>query len=77
MLLGNYSVLNRTPGYWRSGGATGQGMDRPNFNCSGASRNCFTADAFDPTSSHPLGKAPGNAMVIAQKNGGIGTRNTT
>lgn len=74
MLLGNYSVLNRTPGYWRSGGATGQGMDRPNFNKSGPARNRFTADALDPIASHPLGTAPGNALVIAQKAGGLGSR---
>lgn len=74
-LHGNYSVLYKSPGSWRSGGATGQGLDRPNFNRSGPTRNRFTADAFDPITSHPLGKAPGNALVIAQKDGGIGTRN--
>lgn len=75
MLLGNYSVLNRSPGYWRSGGAIGQGMERPNSNLSGAARNRFTADALSPRTSHPLGTAPGTALVIAQKGGGIGTRN--
>jgi hypothetical protein len=74
-LLGNYSVLYKTPGYWRSGGATGQGLDRANFNGSGPTRNRFTTTVIDPITSHPLGTAPGNAFVIAQKDGGIGTRN--
>lgn len=74
-LHGNYSVLYKSPGSWRSGGATGQGLDRPNFNLSGPTRNRFTADALDPITSHPLGTAPGNALVIAQKDGGIGSRN--
>jgi hypothetical protein len=74
-LLGNYSVLYKTPGFWRGGGATGQGLDRPNFNGSGPTRNRFTATELDPITSHPLGTAPGNALVAAQKDGGIGGRN--
>jgi hypothetical protein len=73
-LLGNYSVLYKSAGSFRSGGATGQGLDRANSNRNGPSRNRF-AGAFDPRTSHPLGTAPGNALVIAQKPGGIGSRN--
>lgn len=74
-LLGNYSVLYKTPGYWRSGGATGQGLDRSNFNGSGPSRNRFTSSAIPAATAHPLGTLPGNAIVIPQKSGGIGSRN--
>lgn len=73
-LHGNYSVLYKSPGSWRSGGATGQGLDRPNYNRSGAQRNRYTTSAIDARTSHPLGTAPGNAVVIAQKAGGIGSR---
>jgi hypothetical protein len=74
-LLGNYSVLYNSAGSFRSGGATGQGLDRANFNKGGPIRNRFTASAIDPRTAYPLGTAPGNAIVIAQKAGGIGSRN--
>lgn len=72
-LHGNYSVLYKSPGTWRSGGATGQGLDHPNFNRSGPQRNLFSV--IDPRSAHPLGTAPGNAVINPQKAGGIGSRN--
>jgi hypothetical protein len=74
-LHGNYSVLYKSAGSFRSGGATGLGLDRPNFNKSGPTRNRFTATGLDPITSHPLGTAPGKALVAAQKDGGIGGRN--
>ena len=76
MLLGNYSVLYTTAGSWRSGGATGQGRDRPNFNGSGPSRNRFTASVIDSKSAHPSGYILGDALVPAQKSGGLGASNT-
>lgn len=75
-LLGNYSVLYKSPGYWRSGGATGQGLDRPNSNLSGASKNRYTADAIDPKTSFPSGYSLGLALVPAQKDGGMAASNT-
>ena len=75
-LLGNYNVLYKSAGSFRSGGATGLGVDRCNFNGSGPSRNRYTADAIDPKSSHPSGYTPGLALVIAQKDGGMAASNT-
>ena len=75
-LLGNYSVLYKSPGYWRGGGATGQGLDRPNFNTSGAARNQFTVDAIDPKSAFPSGYILGYALVPAQRDGGLAASNT-
>lgn len=73
-LIGNYSVLYKTAGSWRSGGATGQGLDRPNFNKSGPARNRF--QSTDPKSSVPSGYKPGLALVIAQKTGGMAASTT-
>jgi len=75
-LHGNYSVLYKSPGSWRSGGATGQGLDRSNFNGSGAARNQFTVDAIDPKSAFPSGYSLGWALVPAQKDGGLAASNT-
>ena len=68
-LLGNYSVLYKSPGSWRSGGATGQGLDRPNFGNWGRARNLFTV--IDPLSAVPSGYVPGYAIISAQKDGGL------
>lgn len=75
-LLGNYSVLYKSPGYWRGGGATGQGLDRSNFNTSGARRNVFEATAIDPKSAFPSGYILGFALNPAQKDGGLAASNT-
>ena len=47
MLIGNYSVLNKTPGRWLSGGSTAgtnQAQTRANFLNNGSSRNAHYAD---------------------------------
>lgn len=73
-LIGNMSVLYKTAGSFRSGGATGLGLDRPNFNKSGPARNRF--QATDPRCSVPSGYAPGFALVNAQKDGGLAASTT-
>lgn len=71
MLIGNYTVLAKSPCRWRSGGATGLGMDRSNWNTSGAARGIFSGWA-DPKSAYPNGYPPGAALIVAQKSGGMG-----
>ena len=72
-LIGNYSVLLKSPGRWQSGGATGQGKERSNWNMSGQARNMFaTQSTFLKSSSTPIGYAPGYAQTIAQTGGGLG-----
>ena len=75
-LIGNYDVLYKSAGSFRSGGATGLGNDRANFGASGPARNRFTLDGIDPKSAHPSGYTPGTALVIAQKGGGMAASNT-
>lgn len=71
-LLGNYTVLSKTPGRWQ-GGSSGLGKERSNWNKSGASRNRFISQSgFLGTSSTPIGYGPGYALVLAQSTGGLG-----
>jgi len=75
-LIGNISVLEKTPGRWRGGGATGQGMLRSSFNHHNAARNAF-AGGFDAKTSIPSGYIAGSAFVMAQGDGGMGTSSYT
>ena len=75
-LIGNISVLEKTPGRWRGGGATGQGMQRSSFNHHNAARNAF-AGGFDAKTSIPSGYIAGSAFVMAQGDGGMGTSSYT
>lgn len=76
MLLGNRSVLYKSAGTWRSGGATGLGLDRPNFNRWGSARNRFEATTIDPKTSVPSGYSAGLALIMAQQSGGMAASNT-
>jgi hypothetical protein len=75
-LHGNYSVLEKTAGRFLSGGSTGLGMFRASFGKAGPSRNFYAGDAgIDNKSGTPEGYGPGDAMLIPQKSGGLGSRN--
>lgn len=74
-LLGNIDVLEKSAGKFLSGGATGQGLYRSSFGKGGALRNNY-AGGFDPKSAFPSGYKGGDALVIAQKSGGLGASNT-
>jgi len=74
-LIGNYSVLCKTPGSWNGGGATGQGMNRASFNKSGDARARYFGEAgFDKKSGVPDGYRAPVAWVIAQSDGGLASR---
>lgn len=75
MLWGNYSVLEKTPGRWFSGGATGQGLYRSSFGKSSPARNMFV-DGVLPQSATPSGYKGGDAFILAQKDGGLAASNT-
>jgi hypothetical protein len=74
-LIGNYTFLAQTPGRSYGGGATGEGMNRGDFNKSSSARNFYFGWAgVSPNDSHPRGLTPGNgAWQIAYKAGGIGS----
>lgn len=76
MLLGNMSVLYKSAGSFRSGGATGQGLYGLNGNKWGKTRNRFTATVIDPKTSVPSGYGPGLALIMAQKSGGMAASKT-
>jgi hypothetical protein len=66
-LLGNYSVLLKSPG--RSLGGSTLSGDRANWNGAGASRNKFINPQWSQYSSVPIGYAPGQAWIWAEKPG--------
>ena len=74
-LIGNYSVLCKTPGSWNGGGATGQGMTRAGFNKSGDARARYFGEAgFSAKSGVPDGYRAPVSWVIAQSDGGMASR---
>lgn len=75
MLLGNYSVLEKTPGRWMSGGATGQGLFRASANKTGANTAMF-GDAIPATAAFPYGYDGGAALRLARAAGGVSSVNT-
>jgi len=66
-LLGNYSVLTKTPG--RTLGGPTVSDTRANFNKSGANRNRFTA--MPGLMSVPNGYRPHYSFIIAKTSGGL------
>ena len=77
-LLGNYTVLNKTPGRAFGGGAAGNGMNRADSNQSGANKNQFAGwSGISQKSSFPSGYVLGLAARPAQKSGGLGTSSKT
>lgn len=76
MLIGNYSVLAKTPGRWIGGGAIGQGMNRGDFNKTSMSRGVFNAVDWEPKSGVPDGYRIPYAWVMPQTAGGLSARNS-
>jgi hypothetical protein len=66
-LIGNYSVLHKTPGRFLSGATTSG--DRANYNKSGMDRNKFLS--MPSFMSVPNGYTPGYAFTPAQTAGGL------
>lgn len=74
-IVGNYSVLNKSPGRWRSG--TTQSADRSNFNSFGGARNRFVGEAsvanVTDRSAIPNGYLAPASWSLPQKDGGLAT----
>lgn len=68
-LLGNYSVLLKSPAKW-NGGSTGQDKLRSQWNASGRARNFYLT--LPKYASIPVGYTPGYAKLISQIGGGLG-----
>lgn len=87
-LIGNYSVLNKTPGRWLCGGATGQGMTQDDHTRPGMTRNIYSsgvpvidssltpAGMIDAHSHVPHGYRPPYCWIMAPKPGGMSTRSS-
>lgn len=75
MLIGNYSVLQKSPGKFVAGSTTSvEGQVRSNFSKSGANRNRFYVDQTTVALSLyaiPTGSYPDIAWVLPQKAGQI------
>lgn len=74
MLIGNYSVLSKTPGRWIGGGAIGQGMNRGDFNKTSMARAVFTNANWDKLSGLPDGYRPPYAWMLPLLAGGLSSR---
>lgn len=77
MLIGNYSVLAKTPGRWIGGGAIGLGMNRGDFNKTSMARCVFAEESREAKSGVPDGYPPGYAWVVPQTAGGMSARKNT
>lgn len=77
MLIGNYSVLSKSPGRYIGGGAIGLGMNRGDFNNSSMARGVFTNSGWQPKSGIPDGYRPPYVWVLPIKEGALSTRNST
>lgn len=74
MLLGNYSVIQKSAGTFRSG--TSVSECRSNFNKGNSNKNKFVSTTYLKRSSVPSGTEPPYSIQIAQKGGGLATFNT-
>jgi len=76
MLLGNYQVLNRSPGRFL-GGPSLSGS-RSNWNGGGAQRNMAWGESAEPSqlTSKPNGTEPPYSWMIAQRGGALAAQTT-
>jgi hypothetical protein len=74
-LIGNYSVLNKSPGRFWGGNAVGGGADKGNYQKSGALRGRFNAPEWEPKSGVPDGYRPPYTWLISQTPGTLSSRN--
>lgn len=75
MLLGNYSVFNKSPARYVGGGAIGQGMNRADYGKNGMARGRFISSSADKRSGVPDGYSSPYSWVLPQKAGGLSARN--
>jgi len=68
-LLGNYSVISKSPGRFMSG--TTVSGDRANFNKSSNARNIYSNTVINKKNAVPNGYLPPASWVIPQKAGGM------
>lgn len=69
-LIGNYAMLNKTPGRWLGGSS--QSADRSNWSTPGSVRNIWVGWAgLNARIAHPGGYNPEYSQVDAPKSGGI------
>jgi len=73
-LIGNYSVLGKSPGRFFGGTLPGGGADRANYRKAGPMRGRFNAVDWEPKSGVPDGYRPPSAWIIPQVSGGIASR---
>lgn len=74
MLLGNYSVLLKSPSKFIGGSTVSD--NRANFNASGRQRGVFSHASWNPTAAIPNGYEPPYSWNIAIKGGGLSAYNT-
>lgn len=75
MLIGNYSVLNKSPGRWLAGSVASN--NRSNCNTNGMHLGRFTNSAWSKVDSHPRGYYPPYAWVFAKTAGSMASTNLT
>ena len=74
-LIGNYSVLGKSPGRFWGGTAVGGGADKGNYQKAGPMRGRFASSAWQPKSGVPDGYRPPMAWLIPKKSGAVASRN--
>jgi hypothetical protein len=74
-LIGNYSVLSKSPGRDIGGGAIGLGHNRGDRNKASHHRARFTGSGWDPLSGVPDGYRPPYVWVLPLNAGGMASRN--
>lgn len=75
MLIGNYSVLSKDPGWSLGGGAIGLGKNRGDFNKTSGTRGAFMNAAWQPKSGIPDGYRNPYCWVLPIKSGALSARN--
>lgn len=73
-LIGNYSVLGKSPGRFWGGTAVGGGADKGNYQKAGPMRGRFASANWQPKSGVPDGYRPPIAWLLPQKPGGLASR---
>lgn len=75
-LIGRYTVLSKHPGRANGGGATGEGMNRGDFNKASRWRARFTSADWSSKSGVPDGYRPPATWLMPQSAGGLSAYTT-
>lgn len=73
VLIGSYSVLNKTPGRWVAGSVSSE--NRSNWGNPGSIRNIWIGSGFSMAQSHPCGYEMQYSLFDCPRSGGIASRN--